>query len=255
MAKRQKVIAGNWKMHKNLDEAMQFFKEIMPIVNECSDKVYIAAPFTHLKTLCDNFKSSNLVIGAQNMNDASKGAFTGEISAFMLKDVGAKFVLLGHSERRHIFGESNEFINKKVKRALTDNLQPVLCIGETLEERESGHMKDVLQSQLEDCLNSVTADQLNKMLIAYEPVWAIGTGVTATAEQAEEAHRFTRKLIENKWGKDISDLIPILYGGSVTPDNVKILMEQVDIDGVLVGGASLKSDSFAKIINYQTIKV
>lgn len=180
MVNRQKVIAGNWKMHKNLDEARQFFQEIMPAVNECRDIVYIAAPFTHLKTLTESFKSDKLLIGAQNMNDATHGAFTGEISVNMLKDVGAKFVLLGHSERRHIFGETNEFINRKVKRALSEDLQSVLCIGETLEEREEGRMQDVLEEQVEDCLNSVSPEELSKMLIAYEPVWAIGTGVTAT---------------------------------------------------------------------------
>lgn len=250
---RQKVIVANWKMYKTIDEATEFIKNLITTVDESSNdstlKVYLAVPFTGIKTASDQAEGSPVVIGAQNMNDASEGAFTGEIAARMLKDAGAKFVILGHSERRHLYKESSAFINRKVKRALTDQLQPILCVGETLEEREQEKTYEVLKSQLTESLDGITAEQLDQILIAYEPIWAIGTGKTATPEIAEEAHVLCRKIIAEKWSHEAADKLSILYGGSVKPDNAKDLMDQADIDGLLVGGASLSLDSFVKIVH------
>lgn len=189
------------------------------------------------------------------MNDANEGAFTGEIAARMLKDAGARFAIIGHSERRHIFGESNEFINKKVKQAFSTGLQPILCVGETLKEKEEGKSQQVIEHQIRQGLADISSEQLSQMIIAYEPVWAIGTGRTATPEQAQENHQFCRQLIGKIWKGDVAAVVPILYGGSVKPDNARSLMEQPDIDGVLVGGASLSAETFAQIVNYQTINV
>lgn len=252
---RPKIIAGNWKMHKTTEEALHYIKKLIPIIKSTSEKVYLAVPFTALISVCEECAGTNITVGAQNMYEADEGAFTGEISARMLKEVGAQFVLLGHSERRQIFSETNEFINKKVLSALAVGIQPILCVGETLEEREQGLTERVLVNQIEGSLGHVYDHQLENMVIAYEPVWAIGTGQTATPEQAQEMHAYCRKVIENEWGDETAIKVPILYGGSVRPDNVKNIMEQPDIDGVLVGGASLSPESFGQIINYQTINV
>ena len=250
---RPTVIVGNWKMYKTVEESLTFLRELAPLIANASNRVYLAVPFTAIKPMAEEAKKiSQIVIGAQNMSDVSEGAFTGEISAFMLKDVGAQFVILGHSERRKIFHEDNAFINKKVKKALEEKIQPILCIGETLEERESKKTEDVLKSQILECLLDVSADQLDGLLLAYEPVWAIGTSLPATPEIAEEVHQLCRRVVSEKWGADVAEKIVILYGGSVKPNNAGVLLSQADIDGLLVGGASLSSTSFSQIVNALT---
>jgi triosephosphate isomerase len=253
MKTREVVIAGNWKMYKTIEEAQSFIYELMAMGTNPTSSIYIAVPFTALSAASTAAKGSSIRVGAQNMHDATEGAYTGEISGKMLLDAGAQFVILGHSERRHLFGETNEFINRKVKAALKLGIRPILCIGETLQEREENKTENVLQNQLESCLSGISENELRKILIAYEPVWAIGTGRTASSEQAEEMHRFCRGLLSSKWGGEAAESISILYGGSVKPENTRALMEQKNIDGVLVGGASLTVDSFNKIINYQPI--
>lgn len=254
-SKRSIIVAGNWKMYKTIEEAVNYVKELAPMIQESLVKIYIAVPFTAIKPVAEQTQGDKIIIGAQNMNDATEGAFTGEIAVRMLKDAGAQFVIIGHSERRHIFNEDNAFINRKVKRALADGLQPILCIGETLEEREAGKTEEVLETQLTQSLADINKEQIRNMIIAYEPVWAIGTGKTATPEQAQEMHRFCRRVIEKMYNKTIANKTVILYGGSVKPENAKALMDKPDIDGVLVGGASLKIGSFSQIINYQTVKI
>ena len=247
--KRDRYAVGNWKMYKTIEETVNFIKGLIPLVKEASCHVYLAVPFTSINAAAEAVKGSNIVIGAQNMNDATEGAFTGEIAAKMLLDAGAKFVILGHSERRHLFNETNDFINRKVKRALTDGIQPIVCVGETLEEKNAGQAQDVITKQITESLKDVTDEQLGTIVLAYEPVWAIGTGQTATPEIAEEMHQYCRKVIEQHWNPEISGKLSLLYGGSVRPDNAKELGSQPDIDGVLVGGASLSLDSFSKIVN------
>ncbi len=255
LSSRPIIIAGNWKMFKTTSEAIDYFERLIPLVADCDHYIYLGVPYTLIDSSVKQCQGTNIVIGSQNMHPEIEGAFTGEISAPMLKDVGAAFAILGHSERRHVFGESNVFINQKVKRALLKKIQPILCVGETKEEREDGRMEQVIETQLAQGLEGLSAEEIQTIVIAYEPVWAIGTGLTATPEQAQEAHQFCRKIVEKKWGKDTAERVPILYGGSVKPSNVRILMDQPDLDGVLVGGASLKSDSFAQIVNFQTTKV
>ncbi len=247
---RVPIIAGNWKMYKTGQEARDFVRSLSLEMGRVPRRILLAVPYTAIEQAVDAAKNSTIVIGAQNMHDHREGAFTGEISGPMLKAVGAKFVLVGHSERRTHCGETNGFIHRKVMRALEEQLIPVLCIGESLSEREEMITQRVLSRQLEECLESVTADQLAHLIIAYEPVWAIGTGKTATPEMAQEAHQWIRQFVRNRWGKQASDALPIIYGGSVKPDNIKSLMAQDDIDGALVGGASLDVTSFLQLINY-----
>ncbi|MBS0622112.1 MAG: triose-phosphate isomerase [Verrucomicrobia bacterium] len=236
--KRPKVIAGNWKMYKTVAEAADFVKKLAPLVAASQPEVLLAVPYTAIRSARDAAQGSKVQIGAQNMNDAREGAFTGEISASMLLDAGAQFVVLGHSERRHIFGESNQFINRKVKRALKEGLRVILCVGESSQEREADQTEEVLRKQLEESLSGIEEKQ--RLIVAYEPVWAIGTGRSASAEIAQQTHFFLRSLLgEEVW---------MLYGGSVKPDNVAEFLSQPDIDGVLVGGASLDPESFAKIV-------
>ncbi len=237
----QKKIIGNWKMHKTSVEAQKYIKTFLPLVTHAKADIGLAVPFTMLESLV----GCGIKIGAQNMHDAEEGAFTGEISARMLKSAGATFVLLGHSERRTIFGESNAFIHKKLVRALLEGLAPVLCIGETLEEREGKKTEKVLAAQLEQCLSGLEKHALEKCTLAYEPVWAIGTGKSATPEIANDAHTFVRTFIQKTWGCTL----PILYGGSVTGQNARALLSMKNIDGALVGGASLDPHSFSEIIN------
>ncbi len=251
LSNRPTVIAGNWKMYKTIEETEQFVKALIPLVAESPATVFLAVPFTAIHSGAEAAKETNVVIGAQNMNDATEGAFTGEIAARMVIDAGAKFVILGHSERRHIFNETNEFINKKVKRALSDDLVPILCIGETLEEREGNKTEEVLKNQIIHSLQGVSAEDLPNVLLAYEPVWAIGTGKTATAEQAQEAHRFCRQCLTELWDEETANQVVIMYGGSVKPQNARQIMDKMDVDGLLVGGASLTPDSFSQIVNYQ----
>lgn len=246
---RQPIIAGNWKMFKTGSEAKNFITELMPLVSHALARVFVAAPFTALQSAAQAAKGSQIVIGAQNMHDAVEGAFTGEISASMIKEAGANFVLLGHSERRQFFHEKNDFINRKVTRALSENLTPLLCVGETQEERDAEKTSKVLKTQLEECLSGVSNEQIEKIIIAYEPVWAIGTGKTATPEIAQEAHSICRDFLSKKWGRPVSDKVALLYGGSVKLDNIEGLMKMPDIDGALIGGASLQAKTFAQIIN------
>lgn len=248
-ANRPVIIAGNWKMYKTIEDAVAFIEELKPLIKNSAAKIYLAAPFTAIKSVVDAAKESHLVIGAQNMNDASEGAFTGEIAGKMLKDAGAKFVILGHSERRRLFHETNSLINKKVKRALSDGLQVILCVGETKEEREAEKTHEVLTTQLEEGLSGITSEQAEQIILAYEPVWAIGAIQSASADTAQEAQAFCRKIVSEKWSEKAAEQMVIQYGGSVKPENAKEFLDQPDIDGLLVGGASLSVQDFSKIIN------
>ncbi len=247
---RRKVIAGNWKMHKDLSESQNLISKLTNALSkeEIRCDVIICPPFTSLSEAGSLIKNTKVKLGAQNMHFEDKGAFTGEISAAMLKSVGCEYVILGHSERRTIFGESDSTVNKKIKKALSSGLKPIFCIGETLQEREKGIMKDVIKRQTTESLQHVSKGEMEKIIIAYEPVWAIGTGVNATPEQAQEVHVFVRELISEIFGSDTAENLVIQYGGSVKPENAADLLSQSDIDGALVGGACLDSDSFISII-------
>ncbi len=237
-------------MNKDLTESQNLLSKIVSeLGNEkLNCEVIICPPFTSLSEAAGLIKGSAVKLGAQNMHFEENGAFTGEISAAMLKSVGCEFVIAGHSERRALFGETDQLVNKKIKKILSSGLKPIFCVGETLEERESGVMKDVIKRQVTEGLKDITANQLANIILAYEPVWAIGTGKTATPGQAEEVHAFIRGLIEENYSSDAAENLTIQYGGSVKPDNAADLLSQQDIDGALVGGACLKSDSFIGII-------
>jgi triosephosphate isomerase len=248
------MIAGNWKLHKTLDEATSLINELKPAVSG-NDKVEIVVGpvFTALSKAAEAATGSNIKVAAQNCYPEPSGAFTGEVSAPMLKDAGCDYVIIGHSERRQIFGESDEFINKKAHAIAEAGLGTIFCIGETLEERESDQMFEVLRRQIRFGLKGLTVEQMKDVVIAYEPVWAIGTGVTASDEQAQEAHAFIRALLAEIFDRQTGDATRILYGGSVKPGNVDGLMSQPDVDGALVGGASLKAEDFARIVNFQPV--
>ena len=248
---RHVIIAGNWKMHKTIEEAIAFVKDLLPLIKDAKTKVYLAVPFTCLRPVAEAAGSA-LVVGAQNIYEADQGAFTGEISAKMVKDAGARFVILGHSERRRLFNETDEMINKKVHRAYSENLQPLLCVGETAEERKQGHSAAVLKLQLKENLKGISLEQAEKLLIAYEPIWAVGTNDTATPAIIDEAHKECREALKSIFNVKIAQEIPIIYGGSVTAENGKSLIDEAEIDGVLVGGASLSVKTFSQIVNYQT---
>jgi triosephosphate isomerase (TIM) len=249
LATRPTVITGNWKMYKTIEEAIAFVDGLLPNLPIENMQVGVAVPFTMIYPLAQKVKEAPLAIGAQNMNDASEGAFTGEVAAKMLVNAGAKFVLLGHSERRRLYGENNEFINRKLKRAVTTGLQPFLCIGETQEEHDSGAAHSTLETQLKECLSGLTADQLKNLVIAYEPVWAIGSLQSATPEYAQEIHLFCRGLLAQLYSSELANSIVIQYGGSVNPSNAPEFLKQADIDGLLIGGASLSLESFTKIVH------
>jgi len=253
MAKHPYVI-GNWKMHKTAREAADFIERLLPIVEGKQVNLFLAVPFTAISPAAQAAKHTRVVVGAQNMHGEREGAFTGEIASLMLKEAGAAFVLLGHSERRSLFGETDEAVRSKVARALADDLIPVLCIGESAEEREAGKAEKVLQRQLAVALEGIPAEDAKRLLVAYEPVWAIGTGKTATPEIAQKAHAYIRSELTQLFGKSASAQIPILYGGSVKPDSARHLMAQGDIDGLLVGGASLDPATFAAIAQHSTEK-
>lgn len=246
---REKVVIANWKMHKDRPQAIEYIRVLAPLVKSSLSKIYIAAPYTCIATAAKAAEKTNIVIGAQNMSDQHEGAFTGEVSSWMLQEVGAEFVIIGHSERRHIFHEQDALINAKVIRALKDDIIPVLCVGETLEERKEGRVNQVLQAQVHEGLKGIPKGESNKILLAYEPVWAIGTGQVATPEIAQEAHEICRHALAELFSNQHASQMPILYGGSVKPTNIESLMEQSDVDGALVGGASLDPHSFAKIVN------
>ena len=248
---RKKVIAGNWKMNNDLKGSERL---IVDLKNLLLDKkpncdVIVCPPFTSLSEASKLLKGSILKLGAQNMYFEESGAFTGEVSAAMLKSAGCEYIILGHSERRTIFNESDELVNKKIKKALSSGLKPIFCVGELLEERENGSTNDVVKKQILRGLEGISADEMNNIIVAYEPVWAIGTGKTATPDQAQEVHEFIRDLIEVKYSLEISQNLTIQYGGSVKPANAKELLSQKDIDGALVGGACLRADSFMGIIS------
>lgn len=247
--KRIPIIAGNWKMYKTQEQAEAFITALIPLLKPNAVRVFIAPPFTAIDRAVHTSKKSSIVIGAQNMHPGDEGAFTGEVSPLMLKELGAQFVILGHSERRALFHETDHMIHQKVKSALKHGLTPILCIGETQSERDAHHTKTVLKRQLSLCLEGISAEEAKKLIIAYEPVWAIGTGKSATPLMAQEEHGFCRALLQEMFG-DVSERIPLLYGGSVKPETIQELMQMDDIDGALVGGASLKAETFAQIINH-----
>jgi len=249
---RKPMIAGNWKMNKTLAEAKELATSLKECLADISDADLVVAPvFTALHGTSEILTGSTISLAAQNCYPADSGAYTGEISASQLKDLGCNYCLVGHSERRQLFAETDAFINEKMKTLLAGELLPILCIGETLAEREDGKMFDVLKKQTVKGLEGIDAGQAADIVIAYEPVWAIGTGKTATSEQAEEVHLFLRGLLTELYGHNIAEQIRILYGGSVKPDNVDELMAKPNIDGALVGGASLKVDDFSRIAHFK----
>lgn len=250
---RKPVIAGNWKMYKLLGEAVDTALALKPLVanaNHC--EVVIAPVFTAVKTVADRLEGSNIKVAAQDCAVQNEfGAHTGEVAPVMLKDVGCSYAIIGHSERRQFYGETDETVNKKTKAVIAAGLLAIVCVGEHLSEREAGNAESVVKTQLIGGLAGLTVSDLERIIIAYEPVWAIGTGKTATPEQAQEMHGFIRGVIAETHGTDAANEMRILYGGSVKPDNIATLMSQEDVDGALVGGASLEAESFAKIVNYK----
>ena len=246
---RKPIIAGNWKMHKTIAEALEFVNEVKDRVNNDKVEAVICAPFTLLKDLKQATKGTNIKIGAQNMHFEEKGAFTGEISPLMLKELDMDYVVIGHSERRQYFNETDETVNKKVLKALEVGIEPILCCGETLEERETDKTKDVVKTQIIAGLANVKAEDLEKVVIAYEPIWAIGTGKTATSEDANDVIAYIREVVANLYG-ELANEVRIQYGGSVKPSNVAEIMNQSDIDGALVGGASLEANDYVELVNF-----
>lgn len=243
---RKTLIAGNWKMYKTIKETTDFIEELVPIAKSATCELRIAPSFTALSAAVNASKGTNILIGGQNMSDAEEGAFTGEISAKMLRDVGARFVILGHSERRSLFGETDEIVHKKLIRAVLEKLPAILCIGETEEEREG--RSEVLKRQLDVALKGFSSEEIASLVVAYEPVWAIGTGFSATPEMAEDAHAVIRAHMKGKYGEEFADKLLILYGGSVKPSNIDSLLNQPDIDGALIGGASLDIQAFGQMV-------
>ncbi len=249
---RVPLIAGNWKMNNNIDESLNLAKELVEFSNDFDKNrdILICAPFTALYALKKVVAGSKVKLGAQNMYFEESGAYTGEISPLMLKDIGVDYVLIGHSERRQYFSEDDTLLNKKIKAALKFELKPILCVGETLEQREANVEKETVKMQLVNGLDKISADEMKSIVVAYEPVWAIGTGKTATSEQANEMISYIRDIMTELFGNEISQNTIIQYGGSVKGSNASEIMAQSDIDGALVGGASLKAEEFIKIINY-----
>lgn len=250
---RKPLIAGNWKMYKTVAEALDFVQVLKPMVVAMTHcEIMIAPPFTSLKPVADRAEGSNIHVGAQDVAaEEGPGAYTGEVSAAMIKDAGAGYVIIGHSERRLYYGETDESVNMKLMQSLKAGLIPVVCVGERLEQRDAGRAEEVVGSQLAGGLRNLTVSEASRIILAYEPVWAIGTGRTATPETAESMHAFIRSRTREMFGDEIVEGIRILYGGSVKPDNIAALMSESDIDGALVGGASLEADSFARIIDYK----
>ena len=246
---RRQLIAGNWKMNTDRAGATALVHGIVDGASALGDRaeLVVCPPFPYLGLVADVLNGSDVALGAQNMYHESQGAFTGEVSASMLADWGTRYVILGHSERRHLLGETDEFIQQKVLAALSAGLQPIVCVGELLEEREAGRTRDVIARQFRGSLADVDEQQIQATVIAYEPVWAIGTGKVATPEQAEEVHADLRKLLAQRYNQDVAATVPILYGGSVKPDNAQELLTQENVDGALVGGASLKATDFLAI--------
>jgi triosephosphate isomerase len=250
---RKPVIAGNWKMYKLLADSVATAVALKPLVanaNHC--EVVVAPVFTAVKTVADRLEGSNVKVAGQDCStEAAHGAHTGEVAADMLRDAGASYVIVGHSERRQFYHETDTMVNRKAQAALAAGLSVIMCVGETLEQRESGIAERVVRGQVEGGLRDLTASDLDRIIIAYEPVWAIGTGRTATPEQAQEMHAFVRRVFAQRYTPEAAERLRILYGGSVKPDNIAGLMRQKDVDGALVGGASLDAESFAQIVNYE----
>ena len=247
---RRKVIAGNWKMNMLPNEAMACIEQLAGLVKDTENEVILCVPYTDLFYSLLTAQGTNIKIGAQNMHFEEKGAFTGEVSGPMLKCIGVEYVIIGHSERRQYFAETDETVNKKIKAALANELKPIVCVGETLEQRESGKAEEVFTTQTRKAFEGLSAEDAKKVIIAYEPIWAIGTGKTATSEDANNSVKAIRNEIRSLYGDEVADEIIIQYGGSVKSSNAKELFTTSDIDGGLVGGASLKADEFAKIVNY-----
>ncbi|MCR4943157.1 MAG: triose-phosphate isomerase [Clostridium sp.] len=247
---RKAIIAGNWKMNKTPEEAVQVINELKPLVKDATCDVVICPTFVCLDAAIKAAEGSNIKIGAQNMHFEESGAFTGEVAPGMLEAMGVDYVILGHSERREYFNETDEALNKKVKKAFEHNLTPILCCGETLEQREAGVTNDFIACQIKVDMAGLTNEQAKQVVIAYEPIWAIGTGKTATKEQANETISAIRKVVEGMYGKEVADEVRIQYGGSVKPNTIKDQMAMSDIDGALVGGASLVAADFSQIVNY-----
>lgn len=246
---RKPIIAGNWKMNKTAAEARELVTALAPKVKNAKCDVVVCVPFTDIALVAELVENTNIAVGAQNVAWADNGAFTGEISAAMLKEAGATYVIIGHSERRQYFGETDETVNKRLVQALKNELKPIVCVGETLSERESGNTEAVCRTQVVGAFKDVPAVDAAKAVIAYEPVWAIGTGKTATDEQADETIGFIRSVVKELYGDKVADGMRIQYGGSMNAKNVDGLMAQAEIDGGLIGGASLKPDDFAYIVN------
>ncbi|MFP4012467.1 MAG: triose-phosphate isomerase [Chitinispirillaceae bacterium] len=246
---RKNFIAGNWKMNTTLDEARALAKGVVEVVGSVTDvDVAVCPPYTNLLAVAEELKGSNVKLGAQDVHWEQKGAFTGKVSCDMLKSVGVTYVIIGHSEQRSYFGETDETVNKKTKAVLVSGLLPIVCVGETLEERKSGKMNAVIEKQVRGAFEGISAEEAAKCTIAYEPVWAIGTGETATPQQANEVHVFIRKLLSELFGKETADTMRIQYGGSMKPGNAKDLLAESDVDGGLIGGAALKPADFAGIV-------
>ncbi len=247
---RKPIIAGNWKMHKTVSEGVAFVKAVAPEVQGTDVEVLICAPYTLLPALVEAAKGTPVKIGAQNMHYEDKGAFTGEVSADMLLDIGVTHAIIGHSERRQYFGETDETVNKKTLKALSKGLVPVVCCGESLEEREAGETKAVCERQVKKAFETISEADATKVVVAYEPIWAIGTGKTASSEEANDVIAFIRSVLTVLYGDAVSEEVRIQYGGSVKPANVEDIMNQTDIDGALVGGASLEAESFVQLVNF-----
>ena len=247
---RRVIIAGNWKMNKNISESIDLANSIKRAVVDVEEvEIVLCPPFTSLSDVNEIILETNVKLGAQDLYWEKEGAFTGEISAGMLKNVGCEYVLIGHSERRQFFGETNQTVNRKLKSALAEGLKPIVCVGEKLDERKAGRAFDVVKDHVANSLAGISKNDMLKTVIAYEPVWAIGTGVNATKDEAQEVHKYIRGILKDLFGRETASSVRIQYGGSVKPDNIKELMSQADVDGALVGGASLKAESFCAIIN------
>ena len=247
---RRKVIAGNWKMNMLPNEAIDFIQELTPLVKDTKNEVVLCVPYTDLFYALLHVQDTNIKIGAQNMHWEEKGAYTGEVSAPMLKSIGVEYVIIGHSERRQYFNETDETVNKKIKAAFANDLKPIVCVGETLEQREANQTQEIITKQTELALKGLTEEQVQNTIIAYEPIWAIGTGKTATKEDANATIMQIRKKIAEIYGQNEAEGVIIQYGGSVKSSNAKELFEMSDIDGGLVGGASLKAEEFSKIVKF-----
>ena len=247
---RKKVIAGNWKMNMLPNEAINFIDKITPLVKDTKNEVILCVPYTDLFYALLTAQGTNIKIGAQNMHFEESGAYTGEVSGKMLKSIGVEYVIIGHSERRQYFNETDDTVNKKIKAAFANDLKPIVCVGETLEQREANQTQEVITKQTELALQGLTEEQVQNTIIAYEPIWAIGTGKTATKEDANDACRKIREKIAEIYGQNVAERVIIQYGGSMKPENAKELLEMSDIDGGLIGGASLKAETFEKIVNY-----